>query len=139
MTAIQSINTYATTLQSTQPKGQELGKEAFLKILVTQLQNQDPTQPQKDGELVAQMAQLSVLEQLSNLNSSLTSYLESSNNLSQYSYVLGNEVTWTNPDTNVHESGLVTGINYKDNQVYFKIGDQEVLSSAIHSMEIVNK
>lgn len=135
MTSINTINSYSDRTPSTQPK-QELGKEAFLKILVTQLQNQDPTQPQKDGEFVAQMAQLSVLEQLSNLNNSLTAYLESSNNLSQYSYVLGNNVTWINPETNVQESGTVTGINYKNNQVYFKIGDQEILSSSIQSMEM---
>lgn len=135
MTSINTINSYSVPTTSTQSK-QELGKEAFLKILVTQLQNQDPTQPQKDGEFVAQMAQLSVLEQLSNLNNSLTSYLESSNNLSQYSYVLGNNVTWTNSETNVQESGTVTGINYKNNQVYFKIGDQEILSSSIRSMEM---
>lgn len=135
MTSINTINSYSAPTTSTQPK-QDLGKEAFLKILVTQLQNQDPTQPQKDGEFVAQMAQLSVLEQLSNLNTSLTAYLDSSNNLSQYSYVLGNNVTWTNPETNVQESGTVSGINYKNNQVYYKIGDQEILSSSIHSMEM---
>jgi flagellar basal-body rod modification protein FlgD len=138
MTSINPINSYASPTTSTPPK-QDLGKEAFLKILVTQLQNQDPTNPQKDGEFVAQMAQLSVLEQLSNLNNSLSAYLESSNNLSQYSYVLGNQVTWTNPETSGQESGIVTGINYKDNNVYFKVGDQEILSSAISSMEIVNK
>ena len=135
MAAIQTINSYSSRTTTALPK-QELGKEAFLKILVTQLQQQDPTQPQKDGEFVAQMAQLSVLEQLSNLNNSLTAYLDSSNNLSQYSYVLGNKVTWTNPETNVQESGTVTGINYKNNQVYYKIGDQEILSSSIHSMEM---
>jgi flagellar basal-body rod modification protein FlgD len=138
MTAITSVQSYSSTTSSALPK-QELGKEAFLKILVTQLQNQDPTNPQKDGEFVAQMAQLSVLEQLSNLNHSLSAYLGSGNNLSQYSYVLGNEVSWINPETNTLESGIVTGINYKDNQVYFKIGDQEVLASSIVSMEIVNK
>ncbi|MED4203776.1 flagellar hook capping FlgD N-terminal domain-containing protein [Neobacillus mesonae] len=135
MTAIQSINSY-TPATSRTPQKQELGKEAFLKILVTQLQNQDPTEPQKDGEFIGQMAQLSVLEQLSNLNNSLTAYLESGNNISQYSYVLGNKVTWTDPETNAQESGIVTGINYKNNQVYYKIGDQEILSSSITSMEI---
>jgi flagellar basal-body rod modification protein FlgD len=137
MTTINTINSYTTSTASTRQK-QDLGKEAFLKILVTQLQNQDPTQPQKDGEFVAQMAQLSVLEQLSNLNTSLSAYLESSNNLSQYSYVLGNQVDWINPETNARESGTVTGISYKNNQVYFKIGDQEIVSNAIISMEIVN-
>jgi flagellar basal-body rod modification protein FlgD len=135
--SVQSINPYSSASTSSLPK-QELGKEAFLKILVTQLQNQDPTNPQKDGEFVSQMAQLSVLEQLSNLNGSLSAYLESGNNISQYSYVLGNQVTWINPESGEPESGIVTGINYKDNQIYFKIGDQEVLSSAIVSMEIKN-
>lgn len=135
MTSINSINAYSSTSTSNQPK-QDLGKEAFLKILVTQLQNQDPTQPQKDGEFVAQMAQLSVLEQLSNLNNSLTSFLERSNNLSQYSNMLNHKVTWTNPETNGQESGMVTGVHYKDNLVYFKIGDQEILSSSIISMEV---
>jgi flagellar basal-body rod modification protein FlgD len=135
--SVQSINPYYSASTSSLPK-QDLGKEAFLKILVTQLQNQDPTNPQKDGEFVSQMAQLSVLEQLSNLNSSLSTYLESGNNISQYSYVLGNQVSWRNPESGELESGIVTGINYKDNQVYFKIGDQEILSSAIVSMEIDN-
>ncbi|WP_053365302.1 flagellar hook capping FlgD N-terminal domain-containing protein [Bacillus sp. FJAT-27245] len=135
MSSIQSINSYSAPQAGNTTK-QELGKEAFLKILVTQLQHQDPTQPQNDGEFIGQMAQLSVLEQLSNLNKSLTAYLESSNNISQYSYVMGNKVTWTNPETNAQESGVVTGVHYRDNLVYFKVGDQEILSSAITSMEL---
>ncbi|WP_059172702.1 flagellar hook capping FlgD N-terminal domain-containing protein [Bacillus sp. FJAT-27445] len=135
MSSIQSINSYSTA-RAGNTNNQELGKEAFLKILVTQLKHQDPTQPQKDGEFIGQMAQLSVLEQLSNLNKSLTAYLESSNNISQYSYVMGNKVTWTNPETNAQENGVVTGVHYKDNLVYYKVGDQEILSSAITSMEL---
>jgi len=138
MTAVNSINTYTTASASAQSK-QDLGKEQFLKILVTQLQNQDPTQPQQDGEFIGQMAQLSVLEQLSNLNNSLTAYLESSNNLSQHAYVLGNTVTWNNPETNDQESGIVTGINYKNNLVYYKVGDQEIASNSITSMEVNQK
>ena len=45
-----------------------LGRNAFLTLLVTQLQNQDPTQPQADGEFLAQLAQFSQLEQLQQLN-----------------------------------------------------------------------
>lgn len=48
-----------------------LGRNAFLNLLVTQLQNQDPTQPQADGEFLAQLAQFSQLEQLQLMNQRL--------------------------------------------------------------------
>ena len=48
-----------------------MGRNAFLNLLVTQLQNQDPTQPKADGEFLAQLAQFSTLEQLQQMNKKL--------------------------------------------------------------------
>ena len=44
-----------------------LGKDEFMKILITQLTHQDPTEPMKDTEFIAQMAQFSTLEQITNM------------------------------------------------------------------------
>lgn len=48
----------------------ELGKDEFINLLVTQLQYQDPLNPQDDTQFIAQMAQFSALEQMQNLNTS---------------------------------------------------------------------
>jgi flagellar basal-body rod modification protein FlgD len=51
--------------------GGAMGKDEFLKILITQLTHQDPTEPMKDQEFIAQMAQFSSLEQMTNVASEI--------------------------------------------------------------------
>ena len=51
----------------------ELGQDAFLNLLVTQLQNQDPLNPQANEEFVAQLAQFTQVEQLTSANTALQS------------------------------------------------------------------
>ena len=50
----------------------ELGKDAFMQLLVAQIKNQDPLNPTDSSESIAQMAQFSSLEQMQNLNTTMT-------------------------------------------------------------------
>ncbi len=52
-------------------KTDQLGRDAFLQLLTTQLAHQDPLEPQADGEFIAQLAQFSSLEQLTEMRTTL--------------------------------------------------------------------
>ena len=73
-----------------------LGKDDFMKLLIAQLQNQDPTSPMKDNEFIAQMAQFSALEQTMNLAKSFEKFAEAQtqSQMIQYTSFVGKNVTW---------------------------------------------
>jgi len=56
---------------TTKARTDGLGRDAFLQLLVTQMSHQNPLQPQEDGAFIAQLAQFSSLEQLTNIDSTL--------------------------------------------------------------------
>jgi flagellar basal-body rod modification protein FlgD len=66
-----ATGTAASGTTSTPPGG-ELGKDQFLKLLVAQMQNQDPMNPMQGDQMAAQLAQFSSLEQLQEMNTTLT-------------------------------------------------------------------
>ena len=105
----------------------DLDKDAFIKLLVTQLQYQDPLEPQENGEFIAQMAQFSSLEQMTNVASkledinTLVSNIDTSVLVGQLSSMIGHGVDWDetiltadeegNPVTEINQlSGVITGV-----------------------------
>lgn len=60
-----------TSPQDEATKAASLGQDAFMQLLLTQLQHQDPTSPRADGEFLAQLAQFTQLEQLQQINEKL--------------------------------------------------------------------
>lgn len=90
----------------------DLGKDDFLKLLITQLSNQDPTSPMENTEFIAQMAQFSSLEQMTNMNqefAKMNSMLVSS----QAVGTIGKTVDITLGDTKT--TGVVEAVTYGAN------------------------
>jgi flagellar basal-body rod modification protein FlgD len=81
-----------TTPTSTQSAVGDLDANAFLKMLITQMQNQDPTQPMDSTAFVAQLASFSEVEQATNSNSKLDTLLAQSG-MSLADSMLGRTVT----------------------------------------------
>ena len=107
---------------------QSLGKDDFLKLLITQLSNQDPTNPMEDTQFIAQMAQFSSLEQMANMNqqfTKMTAMLNSSEAMS----VLGKTVELNVGDTTT--TGVVEGITRGENP-------QIKVNGAFYDMERIN-
>lgn len=116
--------------------GQELGKDQFLSILITQLRHQDPLQPMQDREFIAQMAQFTSLEQLMNINTQLTAMSQS---LGAASSLIGKQISWmVKPEDgseSVMKSGIVDSIMVREGIHYAKVGDSEVSLDQIVKIE----
>ncbi|MCD6121413.1 MAG: flagellar hook assembly protein FlgD [Spirochaetales bacterium] len=68
----QKVNMLNKSLSKGRGIKSNLGKDDFLKLLMTQLTHQDPTEPMKDRDFIAQMAQFSTLEQITNMNDEIS-------------------------------------------------------------------
>ncbi|GIN37526.1 MULTISPECIES: flagellar hook assembly protein FlgD [Heyndrickxia] len=118
-----------------------LGKDDFLKILMVQLQNQDPLNPMQDKDFIAQMATFSSLEQMTNMNRSIENLvgMQQQTQLIAYSEFVGKNVTWHKitasedpngkPETTTG-SGVVKTVRFVDGSVKFVLEDGTELDPA---------
>ncbi|WP_299774393.1 flagellar hook assembly protein FlgD [uncultured Pseudoteredinibacter sp.] len=109
---IQGNGTQATQSGGTKEADNELGKDAFLELMVAQLKNQSPLNPTENGEFVAQLAQFSSVESLDNLNTSFDTFQSNfqSNQALQASSLVGRYVTVPASETQLPPNGVVSGV-----------------------------
>ena len=129
----QIVSDYNKEINPGRMPAQSLGKDDFLKILITQLAHQDPMAPMEDREFIAQMAQFSTLEQMTGMAkdfAKLTAMVSGS----EASSALGKNVELISSDQLIQGTVkavtreetpriLVNGVFYNWDQVY-KVFDE---------------
>ncbi|WP_085523974.1 flagellar hook assembly protein FlgD [Tuberibacillus sp. Marseille-P3662] len=135
-------------LTNKQPQKQQqdksLGKDDFLKILITQLKTQNPLEPMKDKAFISQMATFSSLEQTTNMTNMLKTFVDSqsSSQLGRQSKVIGKEITWnmgSDEDEVEQRSGVVKAIQFQEGSMKYvtRAGDviptSQVIKIADHT------
>lgn len=142
---------YLSNAKQSSTNNNTLGKDAFLKLLVTQLQNQDPLNPMEDREFIAQMATFSQLEQMITMNQSMEELLSDQKEQQMLSYqsLLGMEVKWDKITYRNDEkaepitesgTGIITSIKFTGDGVklYLKDGT-ELAPSNISGVSVQEK
>jgi flagellar basal-body rod modification protein FlgD len=100
--------TSASSATPENPKA-ELGKDAFLQLMVAQLQAQNPLEPTNDTEYIGELAQFSQLEQTTNI-AQTSSQAAISQQVAQAVGLIGHTVSYTDPTTGASTQGTVQNV-----------------------------
>jgi len=119
-----------------------LGKDAFLKLLVTELTNQDPLSPMDNKDMISQMAQFSSLEQMTNLVSSMDnlgnglSALFQHFLLNQGASMIGKYVAGLDADGKSIVEGYVESVQWLDGnpELVVKLGDGKYTTISMNEL-----
>ncbi|MEY2806369.1 MAG: flagellar hook capping FlgD N-terminal domain-containing protein [Planctomycetia bacterium] len=130
ITGIQATDPIAGAAQAA--GGQAMGKDAFMKLLVNQIRNQDPMAPTDNQQFIAQLAQFSSLEQMQTMNENIVglAVLQQNNalleQLTSSSALIGQQVTWADATTGVERSGVVSSVKIVDGLAVLRVGAEDV-------------
>src|SRR3954465_7475780 len=107
-------------ITAAEANSKSLGKDAFLKLLTTQLTHQDPLKPMDDSQFMGQMAQFSTLEQITNManaNSAMADNLAFNKSVS----LIGRTVSYTDAEKQT-QTGTVDRVTTKDGKPALTVG-----------------
>ncbi len=113
----------------------ELGQAAFLELMITQMNNQNPLSPQDNSEFVAQLAQFSSVEGLERLNKTFNSFM--SNNALQASSLVGRSVNVESEKSTLVKGGIISGsVNLDHTAQNLKVSIYDDKGSLVQSIPV---
>lgn len=124
----------SSVLGTTGVANKSLGKDEFLRLLSTQLRYQNPLEPLKDGEFIAQLSQFSALEGIQQLNSSFADMLLLQQ-MTQGANLIGKTVLYEKPDSTVPGRGVVEAVKINQGALQLQINGKPVALGQVRSIE----
>ena len=115
----------ASGASATGASEETLGKDTFLRLLITQIRYQDPLSPMDDREFIAQLAQFSTLEQMQQMNTGFAAF-QLMSLTTQALALVGKQVTAQVPGATAPITGTVDAVTFKDGKPLLVIGGQEI-------------
>ena len=110
-----------------------LSASDFLKLLVTQLTNQDPTNPLNPTQMISQTSTLTMVEDITQMNQALSA-MESGQQLSQAVSMLSKQVSYQLPGASATQSGAVSSVQMVSGTPMLLVSGSQVPLSAITSV-----
>ena len=120
-----TTGTTGNTSTTTVTKTTDLGKDDFLKLLVAQLQSQDPLNPMEDKEFISQMAQFTSLEQMKNVSNAVQ--------ITQATSYIGKQVTWDD-ETGEQQTSIAKSVRIVSGEPKIVVGDQNIALAKVTSV-----
>jgi flagellar basal-body rod modification protein FlgD len=144
MTTVQATNASSTltaTSASTATTATTSASDAqnqFLSLLVAQMQNQDPTQPLSNAEVTTQMAQLSTVQGIDNMNSSIQSLVASlgSSQMGQATSLIGHNVLAPGNSVSPSQPGDVLGFNLSQAADTVTVNIKDATGAAVRTINL---
>lgn len=121
------------TGQNISTGSEQLGKLDFLQLMVMQMRYQDPLSPMDNTEYITQLAQFNSLEQMQNLNDSVSTMAQWMHT-SQASSMIGKEVDAIDAYSGESVSGTVGEVRIRGGEARLVVGEHEVILSDVVSI-----
>ncbi|MEJ5251830.1 MAG: flagellar hook capping protein [Chthonomonadetes bacterium] len=121
VTPVNSTGTTAT--QMTQ--AQSVGKDQFLRLFLTQLQNQNPLEPMQDRDFLMQLAQFTQVENTEEVARALQN-LQTLAHTTQATNLLGKRVVALREGDSAPVEGVVSAVRFSSDGAWLKVGNDDV-------------
>ena len=129
-TVDQAAQTAALAANQTGSRSQTMDSEVFMKLLVTQLQNQDPSSPMDTNQMISQQTQLAMMEQITNQTTTANENFSLQMRIAAANLV-GKQVSYTDATTGTSVTGTASAVSYANSVPTVTVNGKEVALDVI--------